>query len=236
MSSLYENVEGYGILSVLGPIALFFAFVFFLVFIGMYIIGSLGLMKLAKANKMENPWFAFIPVANAYLIGKLGYQVYTDTKTRSNEMPYIMLGLSAAAIIIPYIKVLAAIALVILTTLCYNKIYKNLVPNNATLYTILSFFFGGIPLFFKSDIIKPYTEDAVIVSDSVNETNQNDTNVASSTTDIKEEKKEETKEKVNKEVKEETKTIKNSVKFCSSCGAKLNEGAKFCPSCGNKIN
>ena len=107
-----------------------------------------------------------------------------------------------------------SIALMVLSVLSYNKIYKYLVPEKSTSYTVLSLFFKGIPLYFNSNILKPYEEENI--------------------TETKEETKEnETKEEVKEETTKEEKIKPN---YCSSCGARLNKSANYCPECGKKIN
>ena len=47
-------------------------FMFFLVFfIGVYIYCALALMKIATRLKVKNPWLAWIPIANLYLITQM---------------------------------------------------------------------------------------------------------------------------------------------------------------------
>ena len=90
--------------------------------------------------------------------------------------------------------------------LAYNRIYKNIVPQSATKYTILSFFFGGIPFYLNKDLVKEATfqEEGVVEKEE--------------------------------EVKEETKELKKErPNFCSNCGNKLTKSAKFCPECGQQI-
>ena len=45
--------------------------IIFLVIIGFYIYVSFAIMAIAKKTKTENPWLAWIPIANVYLIIKI---------------------------------------------------------------------------------------------------------------------------------------------------------------------
>ena len=69
----------------LGPIAIFLIVLLVLISIVMYIFGALGLMALAKKNKLDNPWLAFIPVGSSYLLGKLGFEVYSSKEEKKSN-------------------------------------------------------------------------------------------------------------------------------------------------------
>jgi len=48
-------------------------FIFVIIGIGVaaYVLASLGLMKLAENRRIENPWLAWIPFGNLFILGKL---------------------------------------------------------------------------------------------------------------------------------------------------------------------
>jgi len=193
-------------------IAIFFLFVFLIFYLAAYIFGALGVMEVAKKNNIPNPWLAFIPVANSYLIGQLGFEVYSNENEKNTTFPWIMAGLSASGIILngdSSLYTLAEIALAVFGTISYYRIYKYLTPKYK-MYTVLSFFFGGIPLFMNKDMIK-----------AKKETNEKEASVIS--------------EGKIKETKEEIKENIERPLYCSNCGNKLNKTAKFCSNCGKKI-
>ena len=194
----------------LGPIGVFFIVSVVLIAIVMYIFGALGLMELAKKNKLDNPWLAFIPVGNSYLLGKLGFEVYSSKEEKNPTLTWILFGASLASCIMgSVLENIASTVTIVFTVLAYNRIYKNVVPQSATKYTILSFFFGGIPFYLNKDLVKEATFAEEVASKEVNEKT----------------------EKVNedKEIKKERPN------FCSNCGNKLTKSAKFCPECGQEI-
>lgn len=178
----------------------------------LYIFGALGIMELAKKNNVPNPWMAFIPVANNYLIGKLGFEIYSDKENKNPTLTWLMLGISAASFVIEPLYDVCTIAILVLATMAYYRIYKYMVPNEVTKYTILSFFFGGCPLYFKKDIIKPKKEE------------------------VNKSKEENSKEESSKEENSKKETSKKEMFFCPNCGNKLKDDINFCPKCGNKIN
>ena len=196
----------------LGPIAIFFIVLLVLISIVMYIFGALGLMALAKKNKLDNPWLAFIPIGNSYLLGKLGFEVYSSKEEKNPTLTWILFGASLASCIVgSFLENIASTVTIVFMVLAYNRIYKNIVFQSATKYTILSFFFGGIPFYVNKELVKEATFEEVVVE------------------------KEETNEKTE-EVKEETKELKKErPNFCSNCGSKLTKSAKFCPECGQQI-
>lgn len=190
---------------------IFFICVILIVAIIFWVFGCIGLMNLAKANNLKNPWLAFIPYGCNYILGKLGFEIYPDENEKNPTLTWVFFGLSLGAGILTGVESLGyllSIAVSIFGILAYNKIYKYIIPEQATKYTILSFFFGAIPLFFNNSIIKG--------------------------------KKEQTKEAtiINEAPESKASPVENTTKsnFCSACGFKLEEDAKFCPNCGNKIN
>ena len=194
----------------LGPIAIFLIVLLVLISIVMYIFGALGLMALAKKNKLDNPWLAFIPIGNSYLLGKLGFEVYSSKEEKNPTLTWILFGASLASCIGSFLENIASIVTIVFMVLAYNRIYKNIVPQSATKYTILSFFFGGIPFYVNKELVKEATFEEVVVEKEVKEK----------------------PEKVNEEDKEIKKERPN---FCSNCGNKLTKSAKFCPECGQQI-
>lgn len=173
---MYSYIEEFSdiheLINYLGPLGIFLIVIFFLASIILYVFSSLGLMELAKKNNVLNPWLAFVPVGRHYLLGKLGYEVYEKSYLKNKQIAYIMLALSAVSLI-GIFEGAASLALIILSCLCYYKIYKYLIPEKASSYTILSFFFHGIPLYFNPNIIKPYEE---IVTENKEEINSQEIN------------------------------------------------------------
>lgn len=192
---------------------IFFVFVILIGVIILWVFGSLGLMELAKKNNISNPWLAFIPVGCNYLLGKLGFEIYPEKNEKNPTLTWVLLGLSAGTLIFGEddLGSLISIAITVFTTMAYYRIYKYMTPESATKYTILSFFFGGLPLFFNKSIIKPKEENTYSAREVFEKTKENQ---------------ETQKEEINKE----------KPKFCKECGSKLNENAKFCTNCGKKIN
>ncbi len=64
------------VLMVLGFLAIIMAIILAIAVL-MYVFTGIGLSKIAKKLGEENSWLAWIPVANSYLVGKLGCNVKT---------------------------------------------------------------------------------------------------------------------------------------------------------------
>lgn len=115
-------------------------FLFFIVGIVLYILASLGLYKMAVNVSIENPWLAWVPVANMYIIAKL----IKTLKIKDFIVPsleYVLPGgVIAVAILggIPFIGTLLSLAYSILLFFALHKLFKIYRPQNALLWLILS--------------------------------------------------------------------------------------------------
>ena len=123
-----------------------------LVGIVFYILMAIGLFTMAKSEKLENPWFAFVPFLNLYIWGKLVGQL----RIGSMDIPSPEIVLPVAALIsiilgnIAVIGPLISLAYLVLVIIAYFSLYKRYSPNNAILYTVLSIvlpFMGPVFIF-----------------------------------------------------------------------------------------
>jgi hypothetical protein len=139
---MYDNSGAAAAVAILGGL---FAFVFALIGIAFYIFFALSLYKLAQKRGLEMPWLAWIPIAQFYLIGKMVKSV----KIGTFEVPSLEIVLPVGALIaaiIPILGTIVSIALFVLLIFTYLALYRQYVPENAVLYTVLSLL--GIPLPF----------------------------------------------------------------------------------------
>jgi hypothetical protein len=138
----------YEFLAILG----FLFFIFLIVGIVLYVIFSYSLYKMAVKQGLENPWMAFIPIAQNYILGKL----IKTLKVFDYEIPRIEIVLPVAALVVlalSQIEVLGSLislANFILMLFALNKLYKIYKPENAVLYTVLSIFGLPVPFIFLS--------------------------------------------------------------------------------------
>ncbi len=195
-------------------IGIFFLVVVLLGLIALYIISSLGIMIAAKKNNIPSPWLAFIPYGRYYIIGKLGFEVYSEESKKHPELTWVLFGLSAATLVLGsrYGTVLG-IAITVFNAMAFYNMYKVLVPKNATMFMVFTVIvenLGGVFLYSLRDKIEIIEIPEVKAPENVVE---------------------EEKIEPKKEVKEE----KERPKFCPNCGTKLTKTAKYCPECGKEI-
>lgn len=142
MIVLYNDTGTYALLAFLGA----FLFIFVIIAIVMYVLLSLGLYKLAQNAGIENPWLAWIPIANFYILGKLVKKVNLG----SLEIPSLEIVLPVASIAtmvlanIPFIGWLINLAYLVLLIVTLHKLFKIYRPEQATLWTVLSVLLAGI--------------------------------------------------------------------------------------------
>lgn len=131
--------------------------------VGVQILCTFGLWRMANHAGVPHAWLAFLPVGNAYVTGMLAERaIYTYTGKRSRLALWTpalqgiaLMGLMMVAgliIIDSDFNAFVALALLILfagsilgTILYFYAIYyvfKDYAPDNATLYTILGILFG----------------------------------------------------------------------------------------------
>jgi predicted PurR-regulated permease PerM len=147
-----------------------FIFILLAVAVVMYIFSALALYKMASNRNINNPWFAWIPFLNLYLMGEIiDQRVYLGEL----EIPYaqlvLPLGSLAVGLIssllgaIPYIGAIIAfilpIAWAIYVFAAVYRLYKLYKPGSAVLYLILSIIFSILqPIFMFTMRNNEYTE------------------------------------------------------------------------------
>lgn len=120
-----------------------------LILIAFYVFFSLALYKLAQKRGLEMPWLAWIPIAQMYILGLMVKKVKISTfEIPSLEivLPVAMLAfiLLRGIVVIGFLITIAYYALLLITL--YN-LYKQYVPEKATMYTVLSILGVTIPFF-----------------------------------------------------------------------------------------
>lgn len=146
---IFVNESGvFALLALWGALA----FVFFIIAIVLYILASLGLYKLAQNAGIENPWLAWIPIGNFYILAKL----IKTLKIGSYEIPRLEIVLPLAPVVasilggIPVIGWIFTLASGVLYFFALYKLFTIYRPQNATVWLILSIvlpFMGPIFIF-----------------------------------------------------------------------------------------
>lgn len=137
-------------------VAVIFLLIAIAIGIALYVIFSLALYKMAINAKLENPWLAWIPFFNLYIIAKLIKSLKIGTYLIPN-LEVVLPMASAITFVLSYTPILkillsplVSIANFVLVLFALNKLYKMYKPDNAVLYTVLSIFGVTVPFFFQS--------------------------------------------------------------------------------------
>ena len=120
--------------------------IFSVIGIAAYVLVSLALYTMAQRRGIANPWLAWVPIADLYILAL----ILRSLNVFGLEIPMFTVVMPVAALVvallgrITFIGPLLSLAYFILTLAALNKLYRMYSPANATLYTILSVF--GIPI------------------------------------------------------------------------------------------
>lgn len=164
MFRFYDNIAEYFVYGV-PTIVMIFMFLSGLVLIGLYVIKSIGLMQMAKDCGIANPWLAWIPIVDMYILGGILKRVDSNFELSNmfNGSASFSLGLSLEkpdlALLIIYLVFLGAdwVPLIssavrfiagVLILLTLYQLYQKLASKNALIYIIISALFApSIPVF-----------------------------------------------------------------------------------------
>lgn len=137
-----------GIMTILG--------MFFIIISGIalvtYILSAIGLYTMAVNRNIENPWIAWIPIVQLYIVGKL----IGELKVINYEVPQPEIVLPISAIVaavgsgIPVIGFFITIACTVIYFFALYRLFYLYKPDKAQLYIILSIvlpFMGPVFMF-----------------------------------------------------------------------------------------
>lgn len=165
--------------SFVGAFVLIYGLIMLFVFaytITVYVLGSLGLYAIAQRRRISNPWLAWIPLGNLWLLGCVSDQYQHMAKGKITGRRKILLGLSIAVFAMYFVWLFGtilgaltgiggmatgllmllgllvyigmAIALTVYQYICYYDLYNSCDPDNSVLFLVLSIVFSGIMPFF----------------------------------------------------------------------------------------
>ncbi len=138
----------------------FAAFLFFILGVGLYLLFSIGLYGLAKTERTGNDWFAFVPLLQLYIVGK----ILKEIKISNYTVPMLELVLPLAPIAVgiaggileavpllgTLLQMLLNLAYAVFSIMVMYRFYKRYKGDQATVMTVLSvllFFMGPIYVF-----------------------------------------------------------------------------------------
>lgn len=137
----------YGVAAFLAMLG-FFSFILFIVGAVFYVLKSVGLSTMASNRGIENPWLAWIPVADLYIMGLLVGEIDIFSYHLDNLglwCPVIIVGgvfLSG----IPGIGWLISVGVFIFSILFTYRFFE-IYTDQAILYTVLSVLLCLLPVF-----------------------------------------------------------------------------------------
>lgn len=123
--------------------------IFFLIFVVLYVLKSIGLATMADNRGIEYPWLAWVPVGDLYIMGALvGEMNLFGIQVNDLSLWYpvtILVGTLLSSI--PFLGIIFAIGLIIFQVAFIYFLFKQY-TKQATLLTVLSIFFGFLfPIF-----------------------------------------------------------------------------------------
>lgn len=145
--SSYDALNAYGGLvagAIIGSI------IAVIIGIAFYVFFSFALYKLAQKRGIPNPWMAWIPIVDFYVLG----QMVRSTKISTFEIPsleiVLPIGALAVAILgrIVVLGTLISLAFYVLLFFVLLTLYKQYIPEKAMTYAVLSILGVTIPFFF----------------------------------------------------------------------------------------
>jgi hypothetical protein len=147
LGGVVVTVGGFGYFVTLAIVgAVFMA----IVAVAFYVFFAFTLYRLAQKRNMEMPWLAWIPIAQMYVIGKMVKSV----RISNFEIPALEIVLPVAMLAyllfngIPVLGLIITLAYFALILLSLYNLYRQYVPENAVVYTILSIFVVPVPFLF----------------------------------------------------------------------------------------
>lgn len=163
-----EYGDGMATLMAMGAVVCAIVLIIGLVF---YVLKSIGLYTLANNRGIENPWLAWIPIADLYIMGMLvGEMDVFGFHIDKLELWYPVAVVAGSLLCgIPMIGVLIWVALMIFLVLFLYKLY-DMYSENAVIFTILSILLGLFPIFIfviRNNALKAVVPAAASSDDAV---------------------------------------------------------------------
>ena len=145
-----------------------------LISIAVYVLNSLGMYTIAQRRGINNPWLAWVPVGNMWILGSIADDYRLKAKGQVKNRRKILMGLSIGALaVVPLVILFAiigiasaaeeglvlfvvmmvllylalivvAIVMMVFQYICLYDLFASCDPNNKTLYLLLSIFIGNV--------------------------------------------------------------------------------------------
>lgn len=152
LSELLGAFAGMSIVLIIFLVFLILALSAFLVVC--YILNSIALSTIARNRGISNPWLAWIPVANYWLMGDiLDYYYMRQGKPNCKfKIWFLALGIAGVSLQKVFIGFFASIGATVLMYILLYNFYKAVSPQNNNMYFVLSIIFPvTIPFFLYNN-------------------------------------------------------------------------------------
>lgn len=139
----------YGMAAGLLAMGTFFFLIFLLILVVFYVFKSLALSAMAVKKGIENPWLAWVPIADLYLLGLLVGEMDLFGYHLDNLGLWVPAAVIGSMILgrIPVIGFLFTLALLVFWVMFFYKLYQIYAPDQAVVFTILSIFLFPVILY-----------------------------------------------------------------------------------------
>ncbi len=123
-------------------------FVFFIIAVVFYVLKSLGLQTLAANKGIENPWLAWIPIADLYIAGAIVGEMDLFGNRIDNLAMWVPVAALAGIVLgmIPFLGIIFSLALAVFMVMFFYNLFK-MYSESAVLFTVLSVILGLAPIF-----------------------------------------------------------------------------------------
>ena len=111
--------------------------------VGVYVFTAFSLYKIAVNNNVKNPWIAFIPIFQYYIIGDI-CEEYVILGYNIRHLKWVMVGFNAMQYLSGLVAVLQLLVNLLLA-LILHKFYYMLDQKNALIYAVISVL-GRLPM------------------------------------------------------------------------------------------
>lgn len=141
-----SRLDGFGVFAAAAIIGVVITAIIVIAF---YLFFSFALYKLAQRRSMEMPWLAWIPIAQMYILGKMVKSMQISTFEIPSLEVVLPVGMLAFALLrgIPVLGFIISIAFYALLLLTFYNLYKQYLPEKATMYAVLSILVVTVPFF-----------------------------------------------------------------------------------------
>jgi len=121
----------------------------FVIVVPLYILMAVGLSKMAKNKGIQNPWLAWVPIGNFYMLGKVVDNVDVASMNINKLEMVLPVAFIAIGILsnIPFLGGLISLAFYVFLVFVAIKIAKMYAPENFTMYAVLTALFFPIMIF-----------------------------------------------------------------------------------------